>query len=236
MPVAREFGRKKTTPQPLPRTAKRSSLPLVAAAVGVFAIGGLAVLGWHYLPAPDFLLRIFDRSNTARLGRAATAPILNLCISPALFGIRHEVNMSPGALLQLLEMAETNKTVAKFGKPPEHSWLETAQKWGEVADCVYRQNSYQFCDIDNRALAVEAANIFVRLADRIAAQPQSKYAAEPGEIPALTTVRDRVIDSLKARLRNGALIKEDFEGGIPVGIARVLVDAAPPVHNECAKQ
>ena len=42
--------------------------------------------------------------------------------------------------------------------------------WGEVADCVFRQNGYVLCEPDNRALAVEAVSAFVK---------QSAFAAAP---------------------------------------------------------
>ena len=45
--------------------------------------------------------------------------------------------------------------------------VEFTAIWADVADCVYRQNGWVLCDPDNRALAVEAANTFMRqLADR----------------------------------------------------------------------
>jgi hypothetical protein len=224
----------------LPRQA-RNPLPIAVAVLGLVALVGFAMFGQDYLPSSmPSLSKLFERpgslSHPERLGRAATAPLLKICLTPLMLNIRHEQEFQPGVLLGYIEGDPRNRLPRVHTMPREHGILESAQIWGEVADCVYRQNSYQFCDIDNRALAVKAANTFVGQADRIIGQPQSKVAAEPGEVPDLGTVRDRVIDSLKARLRNGALIKEDFEGGIPVGIARVLVDAAPPVHDECAKR
>lgn len=240
MTVAREFGRKKAPQQPLPAQT-RNPLPIAAAVLGLVALVGFAMFGQDTLPSSmPSLSKLFEgwgtTSRAPRLGRASTAPLLKICLTPRTLNIQHDDDIAPAILLEAIEGDPRNRLSRKHDRPREHGVLDTAQIWGEVADCVYRQNSYQFCDIDNRALAVKAANIFVGQADRIAAQPQSKFAAEPGEIPALTTVRDRVIESLKARLRNGALIKQDFEGGIPVGVARVLADAATPVQNECAKQ
>jgi hypothetical protein len=240
MTVTKEFGHRKSS-RPVPQPQRSGlSLPLVAAALGAFAIGGGAVFGWDQLPAfgqwsPLKLFASRSLSHPERLGRATTAPLLRICLTPQMLNIRHEQDIAPGILLEAIEGDPRGRLSRNHTKPREHAVLDTAQIWGEVADCVYRQNSYKFCDIDNRAFAVKAANAFIGQADRIIAQPQSKYAADNGDVPALSAVRERVVEALRARLRNGALIKEDFEGGVPVGVARVLVDTET-TGNECAKQ
>jgi hypothetical protein len=236
------FGHKVQIQRPAQPSGRQSLLPTAAATLCAFAIGALAVLGWNYLPASEIwpsLLKLFESSRTLtypeRLGRVATAPILKICISPALFNIRHEIDLEPGILLSYLEGDPRDRLPRIHTMPREHGVLEAAQMWGEVADCVYRQNGYKLCDIDNRALAVKAAKAFIGQADWIISQPQRKFAAEPGEVPALTTVRDRVLDVLRARLRTGVLIAEDFEGGVPAAIARVLTETQS-VQTECVKQ
>ena len=185
------------------------------------------------------LLNIFDGSDRQtyreRVGRAATAPILKICLSPSMFNIHDRDDVDPGILLSFLEGEPRDRVSMIPNMPREHGVIEAAQQWGEVADCVYSQNSYKFCDIDNRALAVEVAKSFIGLADWIIAQPQSKFAAEPGEVPALAAVRDRVLDALRARLRIGMLIAGDFNGSAPIAIAKVLVETKT-VQNECSKQ
>jgi hypothetical protein len=243
MTLVREF---RSQPPPLPQPRRREwrgLIATVAAALGAFAIGGLAVFGWNDLPAPGQWtspLKLFVSANTInfpgeRMGRAATAPFLKISISNELFGIRHQADLAPGTLLQYLEAGDTGQTVSKFGTPPEHAVLDHAAKWGEVADCIYKQNSWHLCDIDNRALAVKAGNAFLGQADRIISAPQAKFAAEPGEVRAISMVKDRVLDALRERLRSGVLIARDFEGGVPVAVARELVEIKP-VQNECAKQ
>lgn len=240
MTMVREFSRKKP-PQPRP-PARRSNLAPIAAAFGAFAVGALAVFFWDALPSfgpwPS-PLKLFESASTRthpeRIGRASTAPLLKICLTPRVMNVHRDEEIDPAILLMAIEGDPRDRLPRDHTMPREHGVLDTAQIWGEVADCVYQQNSYKFCDIDNRALAVQAANTFIRQADRIIAQPQAKYAALPGEVPALATVRDRVLEGLRLRLRNGVLIKEDFEGGVPVAVARLLVDAKT-VRNDCASQ
>lgn len=236
------FGRRFQTQPPAQSSERWSFVSTGAAALCAFAIGGLAVFGWHYLPMPQpwpSPLKLFASSSGLsfpgeRMGRAATAPFLKICINKELFGIRHEVDLLPGTLLEFLE-GVSQPRLAKFGAPPEHAVLELAAKWGVVADCIYKQNTWHLCDIDNRALAVKTANAFLGQADRIISQPSVKFAAEPGEVRAISMVKDRVLDALRVRLRSGVLIAKDFEGGVPVAVARELSEIKP-VQNECAKQ
>jgi hypothetical protein len=69
-----------------------------------------------------------------------------------------------------------------------HGAVELAAKWGAVADCVYRSNSSGLCDIDNRALAVQAANTFLSQADQIASKPEN-FSANQVEVESLTQMK-----------------------------------------------
>ena len=223
---------------------RRNLLPTVAGAIAAFTVGGLAVLGWNKLPAPGqwTFLPAFDRSSAApsfsgdRIGRATTAPLLKACLTPAMLGIRHQVDLQPGVLLEILEAGTAQGRLTDIlGASKEHAVLETAMKWGQVADCVSNQNTWNLCDVDNRALAVDAINTFVRQADRVISQPEKTYAAEPGEIRALSVTRDRVLASLKSQAQNGVLIASDFGAFVP-GAVRQVVNDSKPVENGCAKQ
>ena len=74
--------------------------------------------------------------------------------------------------------AMQSRVTALLGKkqPGTSAWLANA--WGQVADCVYRQNSWNLCDPDNRALAVDAASAFVRNADEAGADAGRNPAQE----------------------------------------------------------
>ncbi len=236
----REFRTRQVRQQ----TVRQSLLPTVALAIAAFAVGGLAVFAWNYFPAPGqwTLFPASDRANAVpsfsgdRVGRATTAPMLKICLTPAMLGIKHEINIEPGVLLEILEAGTMQgRVTAILGAPKEHAVLETATKWGQVADCVFRQNSWNLCDIDNRALAVDTANSFLRHADRVISQSEKTYAAQPGEIRALAVTKDRVLASLKSHAQNGVLIASDFGAFAPAAVRGALNDAKPAA-NGCAKK
>ena len=108
-----------------------------------------------------------------------------------------------------------------------------AAKWGAVADCVYRSNSSGLCDIDNRALAVQAANIFLVQADQIASKPEN-YSANQSEVESLTQVKSRVLDSMQDLVRNGVLIVSDFTQFAPASVRKTL-SKSDPEKNACAR-
>ncbi|MGC1845532.1 MAG: hypothetical protein WA730_24555, partial [Pseudolabrys sp.] len=107
-------------------------------------------------------------------------------------------------------------------------------KWGAVADCVYRSNFSRLCDIDNRALAVQAASTFVVKADEIASTPDSYSATQP-EVESLAQVKSRVLDSLQYLIKSGVLIASDFTTFAPASVRQALAKADPD-QNACAKQ
>jgi hypothetical protein len=119
--------------------------------------------------------------------------------------------------------------------------------WGEIADCVYRQNARALCEPNNRALAVEAAASVVREVNALTAPQQSEssfaktYAAVNGaatikrNIDQLRDIKDRVLTGLRARLQDGRLIAADF-GYLPqADLKRVLQDTKP-TRNGCAEE
>jgi hypothetical protein len=236
-----EFG--KIRARQIPRHAERRSvLPAVAGVIAAVTVGGLAVLGWNYLRAPgqwSFMPALGSSNGLSfsgnRNGRATTAPFLKICLPKELLGVRHETDINAGWLLQSLEASATQgRLTAVLGAPKEHAVLETALIWGQVADCIYRQNSWHLCDIDNRALAVDAGNTFLRQADHVIAEPAA-YAAQPGEIRALAMTKDRVLEALRSHVRTGVLIASDFAPFAPSAITHALHETKT-VENGCAKK
>jgi len=170
-----------------------------------------------------------------RMGRASTAPILKACMNSDRFAIASEQGFDPAMLLQMLEAGNMqSRGVRVFGGKPKTGFeLQLAQDWGEVADCAFRQDAFRLCDIDNRALAVQAGTSFVRQADRIIAAGGD--AAEPADIQALQSVRERVLGGLRQRLRAGVLIAADFNSFVPSSIRDALKETKT-IDNACAKQ
>jgi hypothetical protein len=209
----------------------------VIGAIGTFAYG---VVSFVRSPVMSLLMsertlarNSIDFSGT-RIGRSSTAPALPLCVTKRLMGIDESIEVTPDILLTALKGDPRDRVTRTPGAPREHAVIELAQMWGEVADCVYHQNTFRLCDIDNRALAVEAAGIFVRQADGIAAQPPETYAAEPGEIQALQSVRDRVVALLQNSVQSGVLLEADFPSRFAPPALRKILNEAGTLRNECA--
>lgn len=229
------------TPQP---TARRESLlPTIAGAVAAFAVSACVVLYWGQISSPGRWLpslwgapsaSIAPAPSGERLGRAATAPLLKACVTKSLFGIDDDQEIEPAHLLDVLNASATaGRLTSMFGGKPRNETVNLAAMWGEVADCVFRQNSWQLCDIDNRALAVHAANSFARQTDTVLAQG-AKIGATIGDIQALTSTRDRVLESLQSRVNSGALIASDFAPFAPAAV-RTALDKTRTGGNACAK-
>lgn len=220
-------------------------MPAFAGAAAAFAVVWLAIVGWDKLPAtgawipslPSFAGSSGNGLDFSgdRIGDARTAPILKMCLTGEVLELAVDDDFDPATLLQMLQASNLQNRVKKLaGKPQKDAGLRLAQMWSHVADCVYRQDSYRLCDIDNRALAVEAGSTFVRQADAIISQPETAATIGTGDIQALTAVKDRVLDGLRSRVQAGVLIASDFSPFAPAAIRKTLGDIQP-ARNDCAK-
>jgi hypothetical protein len=229
----------------VPQRADRSSLlPTTAGAIIAFALSALTVLYWDKIPGPSQWMPLMTgsaESNSApsfsgnRIGRSETAPLLKICVTKDLLDIDADREINPEILLGFLVSARNaDRLTAVLGGKREHGAVETAAKWAAVADCVYRADSWNLCDIDNRALAVQAANTFVVQVDQIASNPES-FAADQSEVGSLTQVKSRVLDSLRYFVKTGALIASDFSPFAPASVRQALSEIKPE-KNACAKQ
>ncbi len=222
-----------------------SVLSTAAAAAGAFVIGGFAVLNWAKIPGPNQWMSLLSAPAEAdnklsfsgnRIGRSETAALLKICVTKDLvLDVDSEREIDPAKLFQSLVSARhADRLTAVMGAPRDHGTIELAAKWASVADCVYRSNSWGLCDIDNRALAVQAANIFLVQADQIASKPEN-YSANQSEVESLTQVKSRVLDSMQDLVRNGVLIASDFTPSPPKSVRQTLAKSDPE-KNACAKQ
>ena len=102
-------------------------------------------------------------------------------------------------------MAGTASTIAAIAGVKQQAVQETsfAGLWGEVADCVYRQNGWALCDPDNRALAVEAVNTLVRQVNTATSSLKSEASApkQSGGPQTFGQVKAE-LDGRSARIRN----------------------------------
>lgn len=239
----REFGKHRVTVTPRPAAKDESLLPTIAGAAAAFAVSACVVLYWGEITSPGRWLpsltgapsaSIAPAPSSERLGRAATAPLLKVCVTKSLFGIDDSQEIEPAHLLDVLNASVTaGRVTAVFGGKPRNETVNLAAMWGEVADCVFRQNSWQLCDIDNRALAVHAANSFARQVDTVSSQG-AKIGATLGDLQALTSTRDRVLESLQNRVNSGAMIASDFAPFAPA-VVRTALDKTRTGGNACAK-
>lgn len=226
------------------RTERASLLPTIVIAVFAFMASAGAVLYWDRIAIPQQWLSLLIGSPVAsagpsfggnRMGRAETAPLLKVCVTKDLLGIDPDQEIEAGTIFEILNAANTaGRVTAIFGNKPNSNAVGLAAKWGEIADCATRQNSWTLCDIDNRALAVQATNTFMRHVDQILAQPAS-YAAGNSDVQMLRSLRDRVLGAVQNRVKTGALITSDFAPFAPTAVRQVLSETKT-TENACAKR
>lgn len=246
---------------------KPSLIPLIAGVIFAFAIGGGGVLAWSKLTpgprdpnaaasaAPPVSVAQKEPSfGGRRLGRAETAPLLRSCVPFDRFGNLNSVRMEPSDLYRLLQTGGKIANIAAVAGIQQDAVdpLDFAAMWGDVADCVFRQNGPALCDPDNRALAVEAANMLVRQVNAAAAVKPVAATDNPRtfrevravidgagrrnrnyELQAARSVKDRVLSTLRNRVIEGRLIASDFGFFTADEIKQTLRDAKP-VSNACS--
>ena len=224
------------------RHGRSSLLPTIVGAAAAFAVGVVVVFFWNKMPEhwasllPEWTGLNDELSFSGdRMGRSVTAPLLPVCVTQDLLNHDPSRAFDPGTTLEILATGSWVKGLtAELGAAPQHTAVELAAKWGSIADCAYRQIPASLCDIDNRALAVQAANTFMRQADRILAEPRN-YAATAADLDALRETRNRVLDAVRERAKTGVLIAADFRPFAPKSV-HDLLGKTVSVQNACAKK
>ena len=227
--------------QMVPQRAERSGLfGTIAFAIVAFAAGAGAIAVWKWMPLrnppPGASVNspVAATSDIAptfpgnRLGRAGTAPLLRTCVK----GDTFEGFRNPEAVYIVLTTAGTMSRLAPLVGAEMGDGVQLTEYWREIADCVYQQNSWQLCEPDNRALAVESASGFIRNAAGVAANPKTRDAQ--ATLRENAAAKQRVLDSLRSRLRNGHLIAGDF-GPLQPPEIKALLNETKPIANGCAK-
>lgn len=238
----RNFNSRGTRQPPPPAEGGRMRLLVVGVIIGAVATVTYGAIAFVRSPVMPLLMAERALAHNKidffgpRIGRSSTAPALPLCVTKSLMGIDDSIEVTPDILLTALKGDPRNRVTREPGTPRQHAVIELAQMWGEIADCVYNQNAFRLCDIDNRAFAVEAGSIFIRQADDIAAQPPDTYAAQAGEIPALQSIRDRVMAAMQTRVQSGVLIAADFPSSFAPTAVRKMLTETETLRNECAAQ
>lgn len=237
-----------------------SSLPIILAAAMAFGIGLLGVSGIVRAPtllqAKTQLMPVAPREAASagvsidtslhRVGRAETAPLLKLCVPFSRLGFEHVDKVPPGDLYRILQTTSGFSRIASVAGIKQNAVDEVqfAAVWGDVADCIYRQNGWMLCDPDNRALAIEAATTLIR---QLAAATKSDKQADQRERKSFSmsaqqrayalrnaeAIKTRVLASLRAHAGEGRLIAEDFGLFTPSAITEVVKDIKP-TRDGCA--
>lgn len=244
------------------RQAERRSsgmLPMIAGAAAAFFAGGVLVMGWGVVPT---LISKFTSgghgagksaiaaSSAKRVGRAEAAPILRACVPRQKFGLDPDSKTESADLYRMLKAGSMVSRLSAMGGIPQTAAepLGLAIMWGEVADCVYRQNGWALCDADNRALAIEAINTFVRqlrivggqrhedeFSRTLAKVQASDRRALEHEMQSLRALADRVLSGLRHKVTEGRLVTSDFGFAAAPEVKEVL-NATKTARNACADE
>jgi hypothetical protein len=247
---------------------KRSSglLPLVAGVLVAFGLGCGGVFAWTKFSgssgdpeaAPAATVAVLEHKLASfggfRVGRAETAPLLRGCVPYEQFGAMNTPQMEPGDLYRLLQTGGKLARVAAVAGIQQDAVdpLDFALMWGEVADCVYRQNGPALCDPDNRALAVESITTLVRQVNMAAAQKPVAATDKPKtfrevratlegksrnrtyDLQRARSIKDRVLATLRSRVSEGRLIASDFGFFTPDEVKQALRDTKT-LTNSCSQ-
>jgi hypothetical protein len=195
------------------------------------------VFSWDKIPKdstallPDWL---GFNAKAERMGRPIVAPLLGACVTKELVGGSGRDN-DPVKMLEDLENGtRAGRISAVISTTPQHAFVERAVKWGGIADCIFQQEGTPLCQSDNRALAVEAANTFMRQAEEVLAKPDA-YVATNNEVNALAKTKDRVLTALRQQFLEGTLIAADFRNFAATEI-RNLLSRTVAKTNACEKK
>ena len=213
-----------------------------------FAIGAAAIVGWKMWPArnapaatvagnqpgpaPAVASDAAPKFSGKRLGEAEQAPLLATCIKHDDFGGFGD-NPNPQAAYALMKTLGAGVRIATLIGAETGNGGQLVDNWRIIAECVYRQNSWSLCHPDNRVLAIESAGAFVRGANAVLADPP-KGRGGPATVREYTQARERILDALRTRIRNGYLIADDF-GPVQPAEIKALLAGTKTIANGCAK-
>lgn len=207
---------------------------VVAASAAKTEAGTVASSGWN------------------RMGNAEKANVLLSCVPRHKLGLGGEIGrkVDTADIYKILQAGtQMTRVAAAFAaQPGVVDETAFATLWADVADCAMAQNGWTLCDPDNRALAVEATMNLVRQV-KASATPRretdfDKVATKLGmknrqskeyQLYAARATRDRVLDSLRNRVKEGRFLASDFGYFPPEEIGKVLKETKP-TRDACAEK
>ena len=257
MKLIRELRHRHTWEQP----KSSNPLPIIFGALLAFGLGLLGISG--VIKAPQFVLirpKVVDTAtaatsdasarakiiHTGTRGRAENAQLLSLCMPLHRLGMDHSPPRDAGELYRMLSTATGMMRVMTLGglKSQSNETMEAAVLWADVADCIYKQNGWRLCDADNRALAAEVANFFVRQLS--AASRAGKWqeplasATERGanldyRLRTAEATRSRVMSSLRQHVADGRMTASDFGMFAPAEVLQAVRETKV-MRNSCEER
>lgn len=240
------------------RPERSGATSTILAALGAFAVGGVLVLGWQFMPAatPSATPRTAGAPRDAevkisttgdRLGDPVKAPLLQTCVTSQIMtsggGYQGSVgprrsnphnssddSFFPLDAAQLYAMLKmTNTATALVQSAPGAVGL-MASSWGMLAECLVNKDAAMLCDSNNRALAIEAVTNLVRQSGSALAQPN---VSANMQLSQLANLKERVMVGFRGHLRDGSIAAGDFGFFAPDEIKR-LARETKPVRDACA--
>jgi hypothetical protein len=250
---------------------KSSSMGFIIITIAAFAGGIGLVMGWSSLPslstrgvtaasqqqaaAPAPAKASISIPSGGRVGDASQSKLLRVCAPAKMMGFAGGPGDAPfdsKQIYQLLQTTSQAMSIATIAGANDSGFVGGAKGfamiWGDVADCVFKQNGWNLCDPDNRALAVESISAFVRQSTLAAAperdsefkrvmatvQGSQKQKLEHA-MQNVRTTRERVLSTLKVRAQEGRFIASDFGFFTPGEVLQVVRDARP-TSDACANK
>ncbi len=227
-------------------------LPIILGAVIAFGIGLLGVSG---IVKPPFLEQAHQRTMALaipvgastgsaspdmadrRKGRADAAPLLKVCLPLHRLASAGKGQMETRELYRSLQSASSMSRVAAQAGLRQKAFddAEFAAIWADIADCIYRQNGWVLCDADNRALAAEAANTYIRQLTG-AQNNNPARGLHAGErhmnlnrdyvLQNAISLKTRMMAGLRQQVAEGRLIAADFGMFAPAEVLQAVAETA----------
>jgi hypothetical protein len=192
--------------------------------------------------------KVVIAASSARIGYAEESHLLRTCVPSRALGFEKTDRISNKDIYRILQAGAHVSGIASMIGVQQNAVdpVAFASLWGEVADCVFRQNGWALCQPDNRALAVEAVSTFVRQSAAAAApQRESDFSRTMAKMQGdrsranayamqnANAIRERVFAALRMRVEEGRLIAADF-GMFTPGEVMNVVKSTKVREDACA--
>jgi hypothetical protein len=246
------------------RKPEKSAPPsIILRVAGAFAVGGLLVFGWHFVPAatPSTTVRnsstplgaeVKIAATSNRLGNASQAPLLRTCITSRVMSAgqtSYESRLGPrqrnprnapdlpypGDPAKGYAMLQTADTAARAA-----ALFNEPVGNGAVAELSSILGMIAECVFNKDAAELCDSNNRALAVDAVGRHVRhaDSVLGQPNvtaslQISRLAALKERVIVGLRGHLRDGSLIAADF-GMFAPGEVRRIARETKPIRDACA--